>query len=84
MIGDTSLDPLHRLLERGDVVEQFTKELPLMGLHAPSQCLTQSRELLAQPPLRQFGQDLRIRLPGFDGPQHAAPTDAHHIAGHGP
>jgi hypothetical protein len=79
--GDAPLHPLDRLFQRGDVVKQFADEQPLLGVHAPGQRLTQGRQLLAQPPLGQLGQDLRIGLPLLDRPQHPPPTDPHHIAG---
>ena len=56
----------------------------MMRLHPSGQRQTQRRQLLAQAPLGQLGQDLRIGLPGFDRPQHPSPTDPDHIAGHCP
>jgi hypothetical protein len=85
--GKAHLDPMDRLLELGDVVEPFTQQLPMMGLDAAGQRQPQGGQFVAQASLGQVGQvgqDLWIRLPGLDGPQHLPSTCPDHIAGHRP
>jgi hypothetical protein len=54
-----------------------------MGLHAPRQREAQGGQLLAQASFGQLSQDGGIGFSLLDGPPHAAPADAHHIARHG-
>jgi hypothetical protein len=82
-VGDLPLASRDAALQVRDVVQDVAQELPMVRLHPPVQGQeAPGRELLTPPPSGQLSQGSWIRLPRRDGPQQAASTDAHHVAGH--
>ena len=78
------LHPMDGPIQVVEVVKQFANEQSVMSLDPPIQSQTQRRPLFAQSSFGQLGQDLRVRLSIFDGPEHASPTDPDHVTGYCP